>query len=61
MRLASGLVVKLLHYIGEDIPVGTIGVVCCMDFEDTDINTYEVKFENGVTANGVREYHLELV
>lgn len=45
----------------EGIPKGTLGTIVGEDFGDTDIHTYEVKFDNGERAFEVRQYHMEAV
>jgi hypothetical protein len=45
--------------VDQEVPVGTLGNIIQVDNEDSDLWTYEVAWDNGVTGTGMREYNME--
>jgi hypothetical protein len=46
--------------VDSEVPVGTLGTIIRADQEDSDLNTYEVQWDNGVHSDGMREYNMEI-
>ena len=62
MMWMRGMRVAMIHDgVEVAVPKGTLGTIICMDYEDTDIYTYSIQFDNGILASGIRQYHLELM